>query len=96
MRGLPQADLGAAPCTLPGPSVPRACPAPPNLLQVREAEHNIRAFRRLWAKAARLAAAGLDGFAATHDGMGALEFLAADEEAAEAAAAAAANATAQG
>ena len=65
---------------------------------MREAEHNIRVFKRLWAKAARLAAAGLDGFAATHDGMGVLEFLAADEEAAEvaaAAAAAAANTTAR-
>ena len=60
--------------------------------QVREAEHNIRTFKRLWAKAARLAAAGLDSFAATHDAMGLLEFLAADEQAAEDAAAAAAAA----
>jgi L-rhamnose isomerase len=58
---------------------------------VREAEHNIRTFKRLWAKAARLAAAGLDGFAATHDAMGALELLAAHEQAAEDAAAAAAG-----
>lgn len=64
--------------------------------QVREAEHNIRTFQRLWAKAARLAAAGLDGFAATHDAMGALELLAAHEQAAEDAAAAAATGTATG
>lgn len=70
--------------------IPTSALLPPCCQQVREAEHNIRTFKRLWAKAARLAAAGLDSFAATHDAMGALEFLAADEQAAEDAAAAAA------
>eukprot|EP00882_Tetradesmus_deserticola_P020575 GHRQ01022229.1.p1 GENE.GHRQ01022229.1~~GHRQ01022229.1.p1 ORF type:complete len:243 (-),score=74.94 GHRQ01022229.1:317-1045(-) len=45
---------------------------------VREAEYNVRRFRALWAKAARLAAAGIDGFAAEHDAMGLLEALEAD------------------
>ena len=57
----------------------------PRPLQVREAALNIRRFKQLWRKAARLATAGLDGFAASHDAMGALELLAADDEAAEAA-----------
>lgn len=56
-------------------------------MQVREAAYNIKAFKRLWSRAARLAAAGLDRFADGHDAMGALEMLAADDEAAEAAAA---------
>ena len=48
---------------------------------VREAAYNIRRFRALWARAATLAAnGGLDGFAATHDAMGALELLEAWEE----------------
>ncbi|EFN59383.1 hypothetical protein CHLNCDRAFT_137863 [Chlorella variabilis] len=47
---------------------------------VREAAYNIRRFRQLWARAARLVAAGLDGFAERHDALGALELLAADEE----------------
>ncbi|WIA31306.1 hypothetical protein OEZ86_002208 [Tetradesmus obliquus] len=42
---------------------------------VREAEYNVRRFKALWSKAARLAASGLDGFAAAHDGMGVLEAL---------------------
>lgn len=70
----------------------RPCPCLP--LQVREAELNIATFKRLWRKAARLAAAGIDSFAATHDAMGALELLAADDEAGEAAATAATTAAA--
>lgn len=46
---------------------------------MREAEYNIRRFRALWARAARLAAAGIDGFALTHNAMGALELLEAEE-----------------
>jgi hypothetical protein len=56
---------------------------------VREAEYNVREFRALWARAARLAARGIDRFAERHDAMGALELLQADAAAAAAAAAAA-------
>jgi L-rhamnose isomerase len=48
---------------------------PMNEDPVREAELNVRRFKALWAKAAKLAAAGIDEFAATHDAMGALEAL---------------------
>lgn len=75
--------------TILAPSLPQTFEA-----QVREAAYNIRAFRRLWARAARLAAAGLDRFADGHDAMGLLEFLAADDEAGEAARQAAAAAAA--
>ncbi|KAL4859502.1 Ribokinase [Chlorella vulgaris] len=54
---------------------------------VREAQHNVQRFKQLWAQAARLVAAGLDGFAATHDAVGVLELLAADEDRPAAAAA---------
>jgi hypothetical protein len=54
---------------------------------VREAQHNVQRFKQLWAQAARLVAAGLDGFAARHDAMGVLELLAADEDRPAAAAA---------
>jgi L-rhamnose isomerase len=50
---------------------------------VREAAYNVRRFRALWARAARLAAAGIDGFAATHDAMGVLEVLEADVDSLE-------------
>lgn len=46
---------------------------------VREAEYNIRRVRALWARAARLAAAGIDRFADSHNALGALEALEADE-----------------
>jgi sugar phosphate isomerase/epimerase len=46
---------------------------------VREAEYNIRRFRALWARAARLAGAGIDGFAGRHDAMVVLELLEAEE-----------------
>lgn len=65
--------------------LPACCPTRPTPRQVREAAYNIQAFKRLWARAARLAAAGLDRFAGSHDAMGLLEFLAADDEASEAA-----------
>ena len=58
---------------------------------VREAEYNIRRFRAFWARAARLAAAGVDAYGLTHNAMGALELLEA-EEAAHAFAAAGAGA----
>ena len=47
---------------------------------MREAAHNIRRFKALWRKAARLAAAGLDEVWATHDAMIALELLERSEE----------------
>ena len=43
---------------------------------MREARYNVARFRALWARAAALAARGLDGCAATHDAMCALELLA--------------------
>jgi hypothetical protein len=46
---------------------------------VREAAHNIRRFRQLWARAARLAA-GLDAAAERQDAMAALDLLLGDEE----------------
>ncbi|KAL4426410.1 hypothetical protein ABPG77_004704 [Micractinium sp. CCAP 211/92] len=49
---------------------------------VREAEYNIRRVRTLWARAARLAAAGIGRFADSHDALGALELLEAEEAAA--------------
>ena len=52
---------------------------------MREAEYNIRRFKALWARAARLDAAGIGGFAERHDAMGALEMLEADEAATAAA-----------
>lgn len=52
---------------------------PRNEDPVREAEYNIRRFKALWARAARLAAAGIDSFSDTHDAMGVLELLEADE-----------------
>lgn len=58
---------------------------PRNEDPVREAEYNIRRFKILWARAARLAAQGVDGFGAQGDAMGALELLEADEVACEAA-----------
>ncbi|GAB4822855.1 hypothetical protein N2152v2_009901 [Parachlorella kessleri] len=42
---------------------------------VREAELNIRRFKALWTRAARLAAAGVDGMGAAHDALGVLELL---------------------
>jgi sugar phosphate isomerase/epimerase len=51
---------------------------PVNEDPVREAEYNVRRFKALWARAARLAAAGIDGFAATHDAMGVMEALETD------------------
>jgi L-rhamnose isomerase len=51
---------------------------PLNEEPVREAEYNVRRFKALWARAARLADAGIDGFAETHDAMGVLEALEAD------------------
>ena len=42
---------------------------------VREARYNVRRFRALWARAAALAAAGLDALAAAHDAMGVRELL---------------------
>ncbi|KAF6255717.1 ribokinase/xylose isomerase [Scenedesmus sp. NREL 46B-D3] len=51
---------------------------PLNENPVREAEYNVRRFKALWAKAGRLAAAGIDAFAATHDAMGVMEALEAD------------------
>lgn len=47
---------------------------------VREAAYNIRRFKALWARAARLAGAGIDRFADAHDAMGALELLERVEE----------------
>jgi sugar phosphate isomerase/epimerase len=44
----------------------------------REAALNIRRFKALWARAGRLAAAGMDALLARHDAMGALEALEAD------------------
>lgn len=52
---------------------------PVNEDPVREAEYNIRRFNALWVKAARLAEAGIDSFADTHDAMAVLEALEADE-----------------
>eukprot|EP00887_Chlorella_sp_A99_P004048 scaffold11.g4048.t1 len=46
---------------------------------VREAELNVRRFKALWARAARLAAVGIDRFAESHDALGALELLEAEE-----------------
>jgi hypothetical protein len=46
---------------------------------VREAEYNVRRFRALWARAARMAGR-LDELAARHDGLGAQEALEADEK----------------
>ena len=40
---------------------------------VREAELNVRAFRRMWRRAAALEAAGMGGALAAHDAMGSLE-----------------------
>jgi sugar phosphate isomerase/epimerase len=48
---------------------------PSNEDPVREAAHNIRRFNSLWARAARLADAGIDALLAAHDAMGALEAL---------------------
>ncbi|KAL4430864.1 hypothetical protein ABPG75_006120 [Micractinium tetrahymenae] len=61
---------------------------------VREAEYNIRRVKALWARAARLAAAGIDRFADSHDALGALEMLEAEEGAAGAAGTGAAGAPA--
>jgi hypothetical protein len=46
---------------------------------VREAALNVRRFRGLWARAARLDAAGIRDLAARRDAMGVLELLAEDE-----------------
>ncbi len=54
---------------------------------VREAQYNIRRFRGLWARAAQLAARGIDGAGALHDAMGVLELLEGEEAAGGAAAA---------
>jgi sugar phosphate isomerase/epimerase len=48
---------------------------PRNEDPVREAEYNIRAFKRFWAKAHRLRAEGVDGFLRAHDALGTLELL---------------------
>ena len=40
---------------------------------VREAELNVRAFRRMWRRAAALEAAGMGGALAAHDAMASLE-----------------------
>lgn len=74
-------------CTLshPAPSGAAAAGLPAED-PVREAEYNIRRARALWTRAARLAAAGIDRFADSHDALGALELLEEDEAAAGAAA----------
>lgn len=46
---------------------------------MREAEYNIRRFRALWSRAARLAAAGIDAAAQRHDALAALEVLEREE-----------------
>lgn len=48
---------------------------PRNEDPVREAEYNIRRVKALWAKAERLAAAGIDKLLAAHDAMGSLELI---------------------
>lgn len=48
---------------------------PRNEDPVREAAYNIRAFRRLWAKAQLLRAEGVDGCMRAHDALGTLELL---------------------
>ena len=49
---------------------------PHNEDPVREAEWNVRAFKAMWARAARLKdEGGMDGLLASHDAMGALELL---------------------
>jgi len=48
---------------------------PRNEDPVREAEYNIRKFKRLWRQAERLRAAGLDELTARQDAMAVLEFL---------------------
>ena len=50
---------------------------PRNEDPVREAEWNVRAFKAMWARAARLRdEGGMDGLLVNHDAMGALELLA--------------------
>ncbi|KAG1671089.1 hypothetical protein FOA52_000761 [Chlamydomonas sp. UWO 241] len=48
---------------------------PANEDPVREAAYNIRAFKRLWARAEQLGAAGLGDLLSRHDAMGVLELL---------------------
>ena len=48
---------------------------PRNEDPVREAEYNIRKFKRLWRQAERLREAGLDELTARQDAMAVLEFL---------------------
>ena len=49
---------------------------PRNEDPVREAQYNIRAFKRMWAKAQRLGEGGkLEGLLRAQDAMGALELL---------------------
>jgi len=48
---------------------------PRNEDPVREAEFNIRRVKAMWAHAAKLEQAGIDGLLAKHDAMGALELI---------------------
>ncbi|KAJ1640059.1 xylose isomerase-like protein, partial [Pavlovales sp. CCMP2436] len=48
---------------------------PRNEDPVREAEFNIRAFKRMWAKAKSLRAQGIEGRLRAHDALGTLEML---------------------
>lgn len=67
-------------CRRCNPAAPQLAPTrAPAQDPVREAEHNIRRFKALWSRAARLAGAGLDGLAARHDAMGVLELLEAEQ-----------------
>ena len=50
---------------------------------MREAEYNIRRVKALWAKAERLAAAGIDKLLEAHDAMGSLELMEKLEQQAE-------------
>ena len=48
---------------------------PRNEDPVREAEYNIRAFKRLWTRARALADAGIDELSRRQDALGVLELL---------------------
>jgi len=48
---------------------------PRNEDPVEEAAYNVRTFRRLWSRAERLSAAGVDALLAEHDAMGVLRLL---------------------